>query len=137
LGTRGGGWKDHGLQDYADYTDFFEVWFYRPIRDGSLSNGTVTRQPLFSFPSHPVRLPCECIFSHGNFMPAKRKAAPKDNDANIGFGAALWTFVDIRRALMEAEIVPRVTPTLKGLRRKGRKPSLPFVQEYLSELCEQ
>ena len=43
---------------------------------------------------------------------------------------------DIRRALIEADLVPRVTATGKSLRRKVRKTCLPSVQEALSELCE-
>ena len=43
---------------------------------------------------------------------------------------------DILRALIETDIVPCVTPTLKRLRRKVRKPCLPFEQENLSALCE-
>ena len=44
---------------------------------------------------------------------------------------------DIRRALIEADLVPRVTPTGKSLRRKVRKMCLPFAQENFSELCEE
>lgn len=43
---------------------------------------------------------------------------------------------DIRRALIEAGLIPRVTPTLKNSRRNVRKPCLPFEQENPSELCE-
>ena len=43
---------------------------------------------------------------------------------------------DIRRALIEADLVARVTPTLKSLRRKVLEPCLPLVQENLTELCE-
>ena len=43
---------------------------------------------------------------------------------------------DIRRALIEADLVPRATATSKSLRRKLRKTCLPFVQESLSEVCE-
>jgi hypothetical protein len=44
---------------------------------------------------------------------------------------------DIRRALIEADLVPRVTATGKSLRRKVRKTCLPFVQENFSEVCEE
>jgi type I restriction enzyme M protein len=44
---------------------------------------------------------------------------------------------DIRRALIEADLAPRVTPTGKSLRSKVRKMCLPFAQENFSELCEE
>lgn len=79
-----------------------------------------------SFPSLIRQKPC-----YPRVSPLSWTNLPMPPKAKPDSGSPSTATIDFKD-----NFVPRVTPTLKSLRRKVKNPSLPLAQESLAGLCE-